>query len=203
MAYNLHSKGRKYIFFKQMNKKFKALFAASLILGLVATGSALAQNNSKNNSTKPNFANYSAAQIESLKREYARLLGLIAKLQNRVNQNATSTTPTATDLACAQSAVAARETAISEAFGTLSSCTNSALANRKNALAAAWTIAAAKDRAKAINQAWDDFKKARKACQTAYKSAVKSAWETFKAAAKTCKVGSEESMNEGSDLSLE
>jgi hypothetical protein len=186
-----------------MNKHFKALFAISLIFGLVLTGSVLAQNNGKNDSKKPGFANYSATQVESMRREYSRLLGLIAKLQNRMNQNATSTVPTAADLACAQSAVATRETAVSEAFGTMSSCTNSALANRKNALAAAWTIAEAKDRAKAINQAWDDFKKASKACQTAYKSAVKSAWETFKTATKTCKAGTEEAMNEGSDLSLE
>jgi hypothetical protein len=147
--------------------------------------------------------NGNTARFEALQKQYEKLLALINEFKAKFGQNATSTTASAADLDCARNAVSARETAIASAHGTLGNCTATSLSGRKSAMDAAWQIATGKDRNSAINKAWQNFEKTKKACQSAYREAVKNAWGTFKTAIKSCNIDNAEGNREGADLSSE
>jgi len=161
--------------------------------------------NTNATSTAAGYAaqNGDTARFEALQKQYEKLLALINEFKARFGQNAVSTTASAADLDCARNAVLARETAIASAHGTLGNCTATSLSGRKSAMDAAWQIAASKDRNNAINEAWQNFEKARKTCQSAYREAVKNAWSTFKTAIKSCNINNAEGNREGADLSSE
>ena len=110
-------------------------------------------------------------------------------------RHGTTTTPwhphatsTAINVACIQSAVDARETAIGTAFDTMQSVVKAALATRKSSLHDAWGLTDRTARRAAIKTAWAKWSTDNKAAQAALKASRKTAWSTFQSAAKACKV---------------
>lgn len=97
------------------------------------------------------------------------------------------------NLACVQTAVGAREQAISAAFATFSTAESAALSARAAALQTAWGITESKVRRSAIKAAWSTFKTANKNAFKALRTSRKSAWATFKTASKACRAPVEES----------
>ncbi|MDO8601298.1 MAG: hypothetical protein Q7R46_01300 [bacterium] len=117
------------------------------------------------------------------------------------HSTSTKNTPKITDIACVQTAVDKRETAIASAWNSLNSSINSALSARKDALKTAWTIPDANQRKTAIKTAWKNFKSADKAARTAFKRAQKAAWTQFKTDAKACRVSNVYD-EQGSDIQI-
>ncbi|GEM_PF-5047162 len=102
--------------------------------------------------------------------------------------NATSTQPTthSINLACVQSAVQTRESALQSAWQTFSSAGSSALTARASALQAAWGNAEKQARQTAVKKAWRDFNTAIRAAKKVHKTANREAWAAFRTARKTC-----------------
>ena len=111
------------------------------------------------------------------------LLGAIAAPVYAKEENKEGKTA---DIACVQTAVDARESAIDTAWGTFTKSMTSAYAARKSALHYAWSLTDAKARKDAIRGAWKAFKKATKAARKQWMSDRKAAWEVFKTAKKSC-----------------
>lgn len=103
------------------------------------------------------------------------------------------------DLACMQTAVEKRETAIIAALVTYTNAWKTSLETRKTELNAAWGITNNKDRRNAINAAWKKFREARKEQRRAFRDARKSAWKQFKTDAKACKVQNLDQQGESAD----
>lgn len=92
------------------------------------------------------------------------------------------------DIACMQTAVGVRETAVAAAWADFSSSTVSALATRKSALNAAWGLAEMKARTGAIVEAMKAWRTASTNAHRELRSDRKAAWDAFKKTAKdTCK----------------
>ena len=108
----------------------------------------------------------------------------------------------ALDLACIQTAVGKRETAVITASNTLATSIKSALESRKTALISAWGITNAKERRAARNLAWSTFKTAQKAARNAHLASVKYAWATWKTDATNCKVDVAGVEPQGLDVSV-
>ncbi len=121
-----------------------------------------------------------------------------------IRQNKAMTASSTVDLNCMQTAVDARETALTTAFDELNSSVGSALSARKSALSSAWSISDAKERRTAIIAAMKEWKTARMAAYKEMKSDRKAAWDGFKTAAKACgeTVSSEESLGKDSSGEL-
>lgn len=92
------------------------------------------------------------------------------------------------NMACIQTAVDVRETAIGTAFDTMQSAIKSGLATRKSSLHDAWGMTDRTARRTAIKTAWAKWTSDQKAAQLALKTGRKAAWTTFQTAAKACKV---------------
>jgi hypothetical protein len=107
---------------------------------------------------------------------------------NRSLKNNVSTIPLSADVvACVQTAVDTRDTAIIAAVNAYTTAVMTALSTRKDALKAAWAIPAAKDMKAALKTAWTNYGVAAKAARKALSDAKKSAWTAFAAARKACK----------------
>lgn len=113
------------------------------------------------------------------------------------------TKPAKMDTACLQKAVDKRETAIIVANDAVSVGVKSALEQRKTALNTAWGLASQKERAKARNTAWTNFRKARQTARKTYNTVVKASWQTFHADGKACKVTTQDVEPQASDISTE
>ncbi len=94
---------------------------------------------------------------------------------------------TSTVVACIQTAVETRDTAIITAFDTYAVAVKAALTTRKDALKAGWALAIAKERRTAIMSAWKAYKTALQTARGALKASKKLAWDGFKTASKACK----------------
>lgn len=110
-------------------------------------------------------------------------------------------------LACIQTAVDTRDTAIMTTFDTYYASVKTALDTRKTALKAAWALSTSKDRKNAISKAWQDYKSAAKTAKDVLKKDRKTAWEKFKTDFKACKGVSDPELNsdsnsEGADILL-
>lgn len=113
------------------------------------------------------------------------------------------TKPAKIDTVCLQKAVDKRETAIIAANDVVSAGVKSALEQRKTALNQAWGLADQKERMKARNTAWTNFRKARQTARKTYNTAVKTAWQAFHTDGKACKVTTQGVEPQASDLSTE
>ena len=89
-------------------------------------------------------------------------------------------------LACMQTAVDARETAIDTAVSAYTTAINAALAARKTALHNAWGLSDTAARREAIKAAWKAYREARKTAGKALNMARNDAWKKFKTDAKAC-----------------
>lgn len=106
-------------------------------------------------------------------------------------------------VACMQTAVETRDTAIVAAFDTYATAVKSALNTRKDALKIAWAITDRKERRTAIMTAWKNYKIAIKDAKSALKTSKKTAWDTFKTASKACKPAkTQDNSNQSVDNSL-
>jgi hypothetical protein len=93
------------------------------------------------------------------------------------------------DIACMQTAVGVRETAITAAWSDFSSSTVIALAERKAALNAAWGLTDMKARTAAIVKAMKAWRTASMKAHKELRSDRKAAWDTFMKTAKNeCKM---------------
>jgi len=93
------------------------------------------------------------------------------------------------DITCMAEAVETREDALMEAWTDLNSAVSAALTDRKEALMDAWDISNQSDRAKAVREAWKDWKNDKKAAHAEFRSDRKSIWAAFNKTAKsTCKM---------------
>lgn len=90
------------------------------------------------------------------------------------------------DIACMQSAVSKRETAIASGFSTYSSAISSALSSRASAFASAWKLAGAKARNTALKAAWKTYRSSVSSARSAWSKARQSAWIAFYDARKSC-----------------
>jgi len=90
------------------------------------------------------------------------------------------------DIACVQTAVNKRETAIGAAWTAKASAISSALSARASALSAAWQIATAKDRNAAVKAAWKAYASAVSVANKAMRTARMGAWSAFAADRKAC-----------------
>lgn len=126
------------------------------------------------------------------------VFGVFAYVKAQEATPTPSTTP-AVDLACMQTAVEKRDNAIIAAWDTLSTSIKTALQTRRDALKAAWGISDKKERAKAIKQAWTDFRKTKKESARTFNRARKAAWKQFRADANACRATATYE-SEGSDM---
>lgn len=98
-------------------------------------------------------------------------------------------TTTSVNIACVQSALDTRETAIGSAFDTMQSAVKSALATRKTSLHDAWGLTDRTTRRAAIKSSWIKWSMDSKVAQTTLRESRKATWATFKNTVKnTCKV---------------
>lgn len=93
------------------------------------------------------------------------------------------------DLACIQTAVAAREQSIMTAWGAFNTSMTSAYTTRKSALNTAWGTIDAAARKTAVKSAWDAFRSSKKSAGTQWRTSQKGAWKTFRTASRACKGG--------------
>ncbi len=91
------------------------------------------------------------------------------------------------DIACAQTAVDARETSIMAGWSTFSTAVTNAYAARKTALHDAWAMTDKTARKTALKKAWSDFKTAKKNALSAWKATRDTAWKTFRTNTKNCR----------------
>jgi hypothetical protein len=107
-------------------------------------------------------------------------------IKMKKDKNATSTR--SVDLTCMQTAVDARESALTTAFGTFHDAVDTALTARKTALHDAWGLTDKTARLAAIKSARETFKKSHESALKTLKKSRVTAWESFKTTAKkTCK----------------
>lgn len=131
------------------------------------------------------------------------LLKKIDKIENRIGVKPTSTPPIM-DLACMQTAVDKRDTAIIAAFSNFTSTTTSALGMRKQNLVEAWKLTDKKARRDAIKRAWNFYTTSVKIARRAFNASRKAAWKQFYTDRKSCKginIG-DDAGTEGHDINL-
>ncbi|GIW66565.1 MAG: hypothetical protein KatS3mg095_0463 [Candidatus Parcubacteria bacterium] len=123
---------------------------------------------------------------------------------------ASTSTPTSTttpskgpklDLACIKTAIEKREDALKTARENYFSKISQAYDERKTALSNAWSIENNKERNKAIQSAWLNFRKAVKNTWAEYKKAHAQIWKQFVSDRKNCGSGPT-GENPGFDLSF-
>ena len=110
-------------------------------------------------------------------------------------------------LACVQTAVDTRDTAIITAFDAYSASVKTALETRKTALKAAWALTTSKERKDAIKKAWKEYTSTTKTAKNTLKTSRKAAWTKFKEDFKACKDITSAELNsdttsEGADIQL-
>ena len=104
------------------------------------------------------------------------------------------------DLACMQTAVGGRDTAIIAATDVFYSAMKSALETRKAELVASWGLTIPVERRATRRAACNKFYASSKQARTALRAAKKSAWDKFYADSKACKgVASDELGGRGID----
>ncbi len=102
------------------------------------------------------------------------------------------------DLACVQTAVAKRETALSAGLDAYYTAVKAALDARKTALNAAWGTADATARKTAVQAAWTTFKAASTTQRRTIATTRKNAWTLFKAERSVC--GGQDEVREGEKM---
>lgn len=108
---------------------------------------------------------------------------------------------TAPNIACMQSAIAVRESAVQKAFTAYTQAVSGALTKRATDLAAAWVLTDTSARRQAIKGAWVSFRNTKQTAKQMYVKDRKALMTTFKSAAKLCKVETgEDASNESLDL---
>ena len=119
---------------------------------------------------------------------------------------ATSTTSAKpkVDVACMQSAIAARETSIASAFAGYSSSISTALATRASAFASAWGLTNAKARNTALKAAWKAYRSVASSARSTWSKSRQAAWTAFYNTRKTCGSGAaaEDTTTHSVDASL-
>ncbi len=116
-------------------------------------------------------------------------LSLAGSLAMPVFADTTTTTPPANptlDVACIQSAVDKRDTAIIAAVDAYHDAIKSALQTRLAALKTAWAITSRTDRRTALKNAWSAFTASQKLAAKNLKTAKKNAWTQFSTDRKAC-----------------
>jgi hypothetical protein len=146
----------------------------------------------------------------------ASLLGAIFVTMPQVSRasedGSTDTTTTASstkkvkkakvDATCMQTAVDARESALSTAWDTYTASVKADLSTRKTALHDAWGLTDLKAQKKAITSAWKAWKKSAQDAHKELKADRKTAWDAFKSTTKTsCKVSTPKDEALGADAS--
>jgi len=113
-------------------------------------------------------------------------------------------TATAVNLACMQTAVGKRDTAIISAFDAFYTTTKQALETRKAAMVSAWGITDKAQRKTALTTAWKTYRDTQKAARQTLNKARKEAWQTFYTDRKACGTtgASEDSGTEAMDVNL-
>ncbi len=106
------------------------------------------------------------------------------------------------NVACMQSAVEKRDTAISDGIDAYAAAVKTALSTRKDALKAAWALTDKTQRNAALKVAWSAFNGTWKKASMAMKGAKNTAWKTFNADAKDCKQPGAESSGMSMDAQL-
>jgi hypothetical protein len=99
----------------------------------------------------------------------------------------TTATSKTVDVACIQSGIDVRDSALVTGVDTYASAVKSALEARKTALKEAWSKTIGKERLTAIWDAWKIYKNSLSEAKKALKKARADAWKTFSASRKTCK----------------
>ncbi len=102
--------------------------------------------------------------------------------------NAAPSTPSSVDLACAQTAVDAREVSIATAWTNYSTAMSTALSTRRAALHTAWGTADRVQRISLRHGSWLAFKTASTTAHVALKTAKNTAWSTWRTAMNACHV---------------
>jgi uncharacterized membrane protein len=132
----------------------------------------------------------------------ALALGVFAYVRAQDATPTPTTTPPTTpgvNLACMQTAVEKRDNAVISAWDALTASVKTTLSVRRDALKAAWGISDKRERAKAIKQAWTNFKNSKKEASRTFNQARKDAWKQFKTDARDCKATATYE-TEGSDV---
>jgi len=100
-------------------------------------------------------------------------------------------TLTAEVVACAQTSVETRDTAMIAAMDKYNTAVKAALTARKDALKAAWAMTNAKEARAAIKTAWANYKTAAMDARKSLKADKKAVWAKFKTDRKACKTPNE------------
>ncbi len=113
-------------------------------------------------------------------------------------------TATTVNLACMQTAVGKRDTAIISAFDTFYSAAKQALEVRKSAIVSAWGIADKAQRKTALSAAWKTYKDTGKTARQTLNKSRKDAWQNFYTDRKACGTSgaSEDQGTESMDVNL-
>lgn len=101
----------------------------------------------------------------------------------------TSVQTSGPNVACVQSALDKRESALISAIDPFATTIKSALQTRATALKDAWAKPTVKERREARLVAWKNYKTSAKSAHDTLRSAKKSAWATFKTEMKACGQG--------------
>ena len=108
------------------------------------------------------------------------------------------------NLACMQTAVGKRDTAIISAFDVFYAATKQALETRKTALTSAWGITDKTQRKTALTAAWKVYKDTQKTARQTLNKARKDAWQNFYTDRKACGTSgaSEDQGTESMDVNI-
>ena len=125
--------------------------------------------------------------------------------QERASDSANRNRVSSANLACASTAVQARESALISAWSKFSTSVTTVLTNRKSALLTAWSLTDTNARRKAIKDAWTTSRKDHKNATIAYKADQKSAWSAFNTASVACggEASKERTSNSSSSVKIE
>jgi len=157
--------------------------------------------NSAVNPDKPNKGKRGMTKEEkNLLKEQQRLEKEKLKEQKKLEEAAA----TAAMLACMQTAVTTRETALLKATEARYTAHKAALGSRKTALVEAWKLTDLKARRTAIKTAGVTYQKSLYEANKAFRAEKRAAWKQFYTDRKTCKANgnSGDAMTEGADASL-
>jgi len=108
------------------------------------------------------------------------------------------------NVACIQTAIETRDSAIINAVSAHASAQTSALSTRKTALKTAWAITDQKARREALRNAWKAFTTASQSARKTFRDAQHAAWKKFNTDRKACGTQgiSDDTGNEGHDSQL-
>lgn len=115
---------------------------------------------------------------------------LTRQMLKKVLQSETGLSQQVVDVACMKTAVEKRENALISAYAILMDKTKAARETRKTDLLSAWSIQDAKERHKAINEAWAKFRKSSRDTHVEWLKSRNTAWVQFEKDRIACKAPS-------------